>query len=368
MHRLLSLVLPALLGAVAVAETPTSAPASSPSQQPLARGAVLYTEKDEWNFGSVWYGEKPETQIRLRNTGDAPLQILEVTTGCTCTTGSVTKSTLQPGEEDVLKIAFDTTRTRDRFPERQLTIRTDAPGRENVHIRIKGESKPLIEFDPPLMRGAILIGRVPHDVPKNLEFDIKVTYDKPVNLKLSDGENPWYDFALREMQAGQHYKLLLISKTPFKIGQMKTSVKLATGMEAPGELEIPLDGFALDRVMAIPDYIRVPQGRSVPTDYNLMIIFRKELPLEVQKISGNFPGVEIKSMKPPRPLRGGESFNMIEAKVTLPPGSAIPVDGSGKLSVSTNVPGYELVIVPVRHDRPSDEDQFRSALVGESPR
>src|SRR5262245_36841635 len=124
--------------ALAPALQPTSAPASAPTSAPVAKGVVLYPETDTWDFGSVWYGDKPEGQIKLSNNGDVPLRIARVAPSCACTTADVAKKELQPGEETVLSLAFDTTKTRDRFPEQQVTLITEPTGRENLFIRVKG--------------------------------------------------------------------------------------------------------------------------------------------------------------------------------------------------------------------------------------
>lgn len=352
-----------LCGAAGAVAQTASAPAATSA--PAGREGRLELESKEWDFGSVWYGDKPQGQLKLRNVGEGPLRLVRVHAACACTTGTLTKTVLQPGEEDLLTLGFDSTKTRDRFQQKQITIVTDEPARENTHIMVKGEARPLVEIDPPLLKGALLIGRVPHNVPKDLEYDLKVAYEQPLNLRVTGEENPWYSFELKEVEAGRRFKVLLRSKTPFQIGQMKTSVVLATGLASAPEYRIPLDGFALDRVMVIPDYIRISKARTQATDYNLMIIFHKDVPLEVQKISANFAGVESKGTKPIRPLSGNEDFRLIEVKLNLPKGADIPADGSGLLTVLTNVPGYEKLTVPVSNDRPPD-DRFRNALLGDS--
>jgi len=51
----------------------------------------------EYNFGEVMAGEVVKARFEIKNTGDAPLQILNAKASCGCTVADHTKEAVEPG-------------------------------------------------------------------------------------------------------------------------------------------------------------------------------------------------------------------------------------------------------------------------------
>lgn len=93
-----------------------------------------------WDFGEVKYGEKLEHTFRLKNSGEKILKVKKVATSCACTTASVAKEQISPGEETELKVVYDTGAmsgpTGRGKQERIIYIKSNDPLNPQVEVEI----------------------------------------------------------------------------------------------------------------------------------------------------------------------------------------------------------------------------------------
>jgi hypothetical protein len=69
---------------------------------------VQWLDSTYKDFGKVEEGQIVDIAFRLKNTGDKPLFIANVSVGCGCTTIlKKPEEPLEPGQEDVIKAKFD---------------------------------------------------------------------------------------------------------------------------------------------------------------------------------------------------------------------------------------------------------------------
>lgn len=64
--------------------------------------------KKEYNEGNVAKGEKVRTKIEVKNTGNYPLIIADVTGQCSCTVTDKPSDPIAPGKTGVIKSVIDT--------------------------------------------------------------------------------------------------------------------------------------------------------------------------------------------------------------------------------------------------------------------
>jgi hypothetical protein len=64
-------------------------------------------ETEQVDLGEVTNGEIVEWDMLLSNTGNAPLEIQSVSASCGCTTATVDRTLILPGEEAILHVRFD---------------------------------------------------------------------------------------------------------------------------------------------------------------------------------------------------------------------------------------------------------------------
>ena len=69
--------------------------------------AKMKFEKDIFEFGKIKQGDKVTYNFKFKNTGDAPLVIKNVDVSCGCTFPSYPFVPIQPGEEGVIGVIFN---------------------------------------------------------------------------------------------------------------------------------------------------------------------------------------------------------------------------------------------------------------------
>ena len=68
---------------------------------------VLSLEFDEFDFGKVIQGEKVSIPFKFKNTGGSALVIATANAGCGCTVPNYPKTPINPGEEGVIEVSFN---------------------------------------------------------------------------------------------------------------------------------------------------------------------------------------------------------------------------------------------------------------------
>src|SRR3954471_618731 len=90
----------------------------------------LETTKD---FGKINEGQKVEVAFRFKNTGDKPLVIYKVQPGCGCTVAETPEKPIAPGEEGVIKGAFDS-KGRSGTQHKSLFVQANTKGTQSHEL------------------------------------------------------------------------------------------------------------------------------------------------------------------------------------------------------------------------------------------
>ena len=120
-----------------------SAPSNASSEQGISttgpRAEILPEEHD---FGEVVYGDVARHDFTIRNAGDEPLEILQLSTSCGCTKASVPEDqmTVAPGASAVMTVTFDPAVHKDDSDVGEVTriiyVRTNESGADEREARI----------------------------------------------------------------------------------------------------------------------------------------------------------------------------------------------------------------------------------------
>lgn len=95
-------------------------------------------EKNVHDFGKIISGERVAYGFKFSNSGNAPLLITGVRSGCGCTVGDYPKEPLMPGETGRIDVVFNSSGRKGAQSEnvRVLTNATDKP----INLRITAEA------------------------------------------------------------------------------------------------------------------------------------------------------------------------------------------------------------------------------------
>ncbi|MDZ7740353.1 MAG: DUF1573 domain-containing protein [Bacteroidota bacterium] len=91
--------------------------------------------KTEHDFGKVIEGEIVTYSFRFKNTGRSDLIISSVSSSCGCTASEYPRDPVEPGEEGIVRLSFDSSR-RKGFQSKTATVLANTqPNRTSLRIK-----------------------------------------------------------------------------------------------------------------------------------------------------------------------------------------------------------------------------------------
>jgi hypothetical protein len=102
--------------------------------------------EDRFDFGEVFEDRKLSHTFTIQNTGDAPLEILEVDPDCACTVPEYDR-TIPPGSKGQITLSLKPYSVLRQF-RKETRIRTNDPDRPEFALVFTGKAKPFIEIKP----------------------------------------------------------------------------------------------------------------------------------------------------------------------------------------------------------------------------
>jgi len=100
-----------------------------------------------FDWGEIPLNKKAITEVTLSNPGTSNIEILKITTSCSCTSAKfvdqqdLDSRIIEPGETAVIEVTFDPLFHEDQELgpiTREVYIKTTAPDQEEVTIRFEG--------------------------------------------------------------------------------------------------------------------------------------------------------------------------------------------------------------------------------------
>lgn len=104
--------------------------------QEVKNGAEISFEKTVHDYGNVPYNGNGECEFRFTNTGNEPLIVQKPKSSCGCTIPTWPKEPILPGESEVIKVTYKT--SRPGVINKTVTVTSNAVTNATVVLRIKG--------------------------------------------------------------------------------------------------------------------------------------------------------------------------------------------------------------------------------------
>jgi len=96
---------------------------------------VFQFEETEHDFGKILEGETVAFNFKFKNAGKSDMIIAEVSTSCGCTVPSYPKTPIRPGEEGVIRIAFNSNGKRGFQSKNILVVANTQPNTTMLNIK-----------------------------------------------------------------------------------------------------------------------------------------------------------------------------------------------------------------------------------------
>lgn len=204
----------------------------------------LFVEQTEIDIGTIREGDIGLAIFKLKNIGDAPLKIVRVKAGCSCTIPKLddTNKIIQPGETRDLPISYKT-KNRSGFRKLTITLMTNDPDAPKTTLRLAATVEMLVQILPnryvnfATQRRGEQIRRVIDIMPGKDDASLEI-------LELSV-EDPGITFTKEDFQSGSRkgWRIRFSIVEDVALGPINTR---ATGRFRVGDeeqsIEIPING------------------------------------------------------------------------------------------------------------------------------
>jgi hypothetical protein len=236
-------------------------PASQASAQEWAKKMFPVTSH---NFGTVAKGSKTEYRFEFRNLYQEDLHVSGVRSSCGCTSPTVTKKTLKTHDTAEVVASFNT-RTFLGQHGATLTVTFDKPFYAEVQLRVAGNIRGDVAFDPPFVD----FGNV--DLGKGSERQIRISRMGSTPWAITDvrSANPNFEVTLsKPTNTGSQtlYDLVAKLKSSSPPGYVKGQLILVTNDPRATQIPMDVEGRVVAEVTVSPQLLAlgaVPAGQTV---------------------------------------------------------------------------------------------------------
>lgn len=301
-------------------------------------GAKIEFKKDTHEFGEIDQGESVSVDFEFTNTGNEPLEILDVKTSCGCTSAKPTKSTYQPGEAGVIPVTFNSAKFSNAITKK-VTVTTNDTANPKTTLVIKGTVVKEINVSP-ISLTLFNIGRDE----KDLVREITVNTNRLPKLEVSNISSS-LDFLTFETSKVDDKKTVIkvkvdTEKMPTGTSMFNGTIKFDTNGEKDKSVVVRTNIRVKDPLSPIPRsvyFFNSKTGQTRSTVVNLSASKGKNFSIKEIKSDLEFVKAEV--------TEEGEEGKKLT--VTLGENAA---EGrfSGMITITTDMAEQPEVKIPVR--------------------
>ena len=328
----LLLMVTLLLGAGAVLADQAEAPGPT--------AVALETIKD---FGVVNKGQRVTHEFKIRNAGDATLNITEVRPSCGCTVAEFDKA-IAPGEEGKIIATVDTRNFKGGIAKSVRIFTNDAENPQ-IDLVIKANVRSQVEVDPGYARFIAVYG----EPQKTSVQSVWSQEHRDLEILGAESPYPFVKVAYREAEEGERLRgvdgrqwqveVELDQDAP--VGPMADFIVLTTDHPKLKTMRIPISGFVRPVISVTP---RIADfGRRELTEPQTASLEIRNLSLNavgLGEITTNISGLQAEI----EPLEEGRLYKVL---LTLQPGMS-KGDFEGLVTITTNSPKQPTIEVSVK--------------------
>jgi hypothetical protein len=300
-------------------------------------GPRLQVVEPNHDFGSVPQGSSVRHDFKLRNTGDAPLEIIDVRPSCGCTTAGEWTRTIKPGETGTLPIQMETAQFAGAIAK-TITISSNDPSRPQAVLEVKADVWTPVKVSTP-----VLVFPALADPNEAVTRSVTIRHQVDGILTISDLriDKPVFKTELKETVPGKEFELLVSTIPPIPAGTQTARITMKSSNEKMPELVVQAVATLLPPVQVAPTEIILPAAKlAAPEKRYVVVLNHRGHDLQVSDLKTNAAGAELT-------INPSPDKKQITVTVTFPAG--FQVGANAKLAVSgrTNHPTLPTFEVPI---------------------
>lgn len=276
-----------------------AAPSNSASVEKQSAGTGgprLYVPAPNHDFGSVPQGQSIRHDFKLINTGDAPLEIIDVKPSCGCTTAGEWTRTIKPGEMGTLPLQMETAQFAGSVTK-TITVSSNDP----VHPQTVLEIKAAV-WTPVQISSRVVIFPALTDPNQVISRSVTIQNQVEGDLRVSEpvSDKPEFMPVLKETVPGKEFELTLTTVPPLASGTHTARITMRSSNAKMPELSVQAVATLLPPVQVAPTEIMLPMAKfTAPEKRYVVVLNHRGFDLKLSDLTTNAEGVEISSKVTP---------------------------------------------------------------------
>ncbi len=248
---------------------------------------IIFFETPNFNFGTIYKGQKAEHIFKFENQGHIDLEISKVKSSCGCTAAILTNKTIPPGETGEIKTTFNSGSYNGKVTK-SITVNSNDPDNPVYKLTISGEVTEIISANPRRINfGSVYIGR-------EMDKSITVTSDSSFNINKLTASRPFLSVSIKEKKENE-YTINVSSNGNQEIGRFSGAIFLETDNKIQPKVTIPVFGEITGDITTYPKklyYGNIKKGNE--RTQNVFVKFNKEnIKISGVKITPDFLSTKI---------------------------------------------------------------------------
>jgi len=258
---------------------------------PAASWADALFEELSKDFGSVPRGPTLTHPFRVVNNTGAPLSIAGVRVSCGCTSATVAKTYLNPGEETAVVARMDTTRFTG---VRSVTIyvQFDRPAFEEVRLWIQANARDDFNVTPE----TLALGQVKRG--GTVTSSVAITFYGVPDARIVEvkSESNYIQTRVEEVRRQETevvYRLTGKLRSDAPVGRWYTDVWLQTNNPAMPQVRVPLTVEVESALTVSPEAVALGQVKA-KGESERRVVVRGVKPFKITKVQGTDEQVVVR--------------------------------------------------------------------------
>jgi len=324
-----------IVTAVDKATAPSVPPAASPARS-ISAGPRIEFARTVYDFGKVNGDELVNCEFVFTNTGNALLELSEVTPACGCMKIGQWSRKAEPGQTGTINVQYDSHHYTGPFGKSVFLTCNDSNQPKPI-LEIKGLVWRPVEINPPY--ATIELNA---EVPSNaVTVRIRSNLDQPLTITNLQADNPAFAAELQTNQPGKEYQLLVKTTPPFPTISQQGHITLKTTATNMPEISINARANLLPLVMPIPYLVRLPPAPLTnPFPYKVWVRNNSTNAITLSEATVSVPGVEVQIQEE----QPGKQFAL---SLVFPAGFHVGPGEQPQVSVKTSHPQVPIIKLPV---------------------
>ncbi len=322
-----------------MAQIAGSLPAHAQPTPPVAKadGPRITFSEVSFDFGTVKSSDVLRHDFIVTNTGNALLEISDVTPACGCTVAGAWDRQIQPGQTGRIPIQFSPASFKGTITK-SVTLTCNDPGQATPVLQIQATIWRPIDVHPPQVYFAPIEGEEANET-KVVRITSKL--DQPLALEAPQGSNPAFKLGLKTVQPGREFELHVTYAGLVGNESPQSSITIKTSSTDFPMINLMSTLMPQPALAAMPPQITLPAGQLEDGYRHSQIILNSSsVPMKLTEAAVNAEGVAVEITE----HRPGKMFIL---NVIFPPNFQARPGPPLKLTVHTSNPKRPVITVPI---------------------